>query len=56
MEWLLAHKAEIVMLVPFIIGIASIIVKWTPTPKDDAALAWLVKLLEKVSLNKSPTK
>jgi len=32
------NKLEIIELVLALIGAASIIVKWTPTPKDDAVL------------------
>jgi len=37
-EWTSGHWSEIVELILAIIGAASIIVKWTPTPKDDAVL------------------
>ena len=37
-EWTSGHWSEIIELILAIIGAASIIVKWTPTPKDDAVL------------------
>jgi len=46
--------ADIVQGVLAVIGAASVIVKLTPTPKDDAALAVVVKVLSAVSLAKKP--
>ena len=45
--------ADIVLLVTSIIGIASVIVKFTPTPADDALLGKVKEFLSKyIALNK----
>ena len=44
---------DIAIIVSSVIAIASIIVKWTPTPKDNEVLEKIVKFLSKwVALNK----
>lgn len=50
--FLAEHWDEIALAVTSVVTAASIIVKLTPTPKDDAILARVVKILEIVSLNK----
>ena len=47
----MAHKLEIIALVGGIVTVASVVVKMTPTPKDDAALAVVVKVLNSLALN-----
>jgi hypothetical protein len=47
------HWLDITTVVAYIIAIASIIVKLTPTPKDDAVLAKIIAFLSKyIALNK----
>lgn len=47
------HWLDICNVIVSIIGIASIIVKITPTPKDDAVLAKIVAFVSKyIALNK----
>jgi hypothetical protein len=52
--WILSNKAALLELVAAIIGVASIIVKLTPTLKDDNILLPIVKFLGKyIALNKT---
>jgi len=53
MEWLTIHWTDIVQVIAYIIAGASVIVKLTPTLKDDAVLAQIIKFLAVLSLNKS---
>ena len=50
--WLVANWDDIVKLVLQIIGVASVIVRFTPTLKDDDVLKGIVRFLGKyVALN-----
>lgn len=49
MDWLLDNKLAILNIVTYIIAIASVIVKLTPTDKDDLLLS---KILQLLSLHK----
>ena len=51
-DWLISNWEGILILISAIVTISSIIVKWTPTPKDDKILAKVLKFLELLSLNK----
>lgn len=52
-NWFVAHMAEITTLVAYIIATASVIVKLTPTLKDDDALKGVIKFVGKyIALNK----
>jgi hypothetical protein len=52
--WILSNKVVLIELVVAIIGVASIIVKLTPTLKDDNILLPIVKFLGKyIALNKT---
>lgn len=52
-QWFQAHAGDIWIAVSSVIATASIIVKITPTPKDDAVLAKIVGFISKfVALNK----
>ena len=54
--WVTTHWAEILQAIVSVIGTASIIVKLTPTPKDDTILAKVVGFLGKwIALNPKPT-
>ena len=54
LTWLQAHWLEISAAITSAIGLASIIVKLTPTPKDDTILAKVVGFLGKwIALNPS---
>jgi hypothetical protein len=55
--WFQGHWVDIISIVTSIIGIASIIVKLTPTQNDDAILAKIIAFLSKyVALNTTVTK
>lgn len=48
------HWADIVQIYLQVIGLASIIVKFTPTLKDDDVLKWIVRFMGKyIALNHS---
>ena len=53
MDWLIANWDKVFLGITTIITGASIIAKLTPTPKDDAILAKVVKVLDFMALNKS---
>lgn len=51
-DWFQSNNADLVLLVTSIIGTASIIVKLTPTPKDDELLGKIKKFISKfIALN-----
>ena len=52
MEWLMMNWSDLLLIVTGIITTASVIVKLTPSQKDDAVLAKVLKVLEFLSLNK----
>jgi hypothetical protein len=49
--WLQAHWQDIASAVAYVVAGASIVVKLTPTPADDAFLAKVVSFLSAVALN-----
>ncbi|MDX1279015.1 hypothetical protein [Oceanihabitans sediminis] len=52
LDWILAHKVELIALYGAIVTAASIIVKLTPTQKDDAVFGRIMKFISKyVALN-----
>ena len=56
MEWILANWKTVLEVIVQIIGITSIIVKLTPTLKDDNIWLPVVKFLGKyIALNKTVT-
>lgn len=50
MEWLQANYVNILAVVGAVVGLASVIVKLTPTQKDDAVLAKIISVLEVLSI------
>lgn len=49
--WLMAHRVEIAAAVGAAMTLASVIVRLTPSKKDDEALSWFrVQVLERLSL------
>jgi hypothetical protein len=55
-QWVIANSKDLLLILTSIITLASIIVKLTPTLKDDAILLPIVKFLGKyIALNKSVT-
>jgi len=52
-NWVLANKLEVLQLIASVIGVASIIVKLTPTLRDDNILLPIVKFVGKyIALNR----
>ena len=52
MDWLIANWDNILFAVTSIVTGASILVKLTPTQKDDAVLAKVMKVLDFLALSK----
>lgn len=50
MEWITQHWQEILAWIGGVVTAASIIVKLTPTQKDDDILAKIIKILAALSL------
>lgn len=50
MEWITAHWEDILAIIGAVVTAASLIVKITPTQKDDAFLAKVIKVLAALSL------
>ena len=54
--WIQTNWGEVIRIWLEVIGVASIVVKWTPTLKDDDALKWLIKFVGKyLALNRGST-
>lgn len=51
-NWIIANAKELWVIVATVVTLASLIVKLTPTQKDDAILAKIMPWLEKIALNK----
>lgn len=51
MDYVIANWDQIVVVVLAVIGAASAIAKLTPTPKDDAILNKVKKIVDAVALN-----
>jgi len=52
MEWIQNNWTDILQIGAYVIAIASIIVKLTPTQKDDAFLQKVIAFLKVIALNK----
>lgn len=50
MDWIMAHWKDILSVIGGVVTVASIIVKLTPTPKDDGILAKVIKILAALGL------
>lgn len=50
MEWIQTHGKDILAIIGGVVTVASLIVKLTPTPKDDRILARIITLLSAFSL------
>ena len=50
MEWLTTHWSDILAVFGAVVGLATAIVKLTPTQKDDNVLAKVIKVLVALSL------
>jgi len=51
--WFTTNWEHLALVVTSVVTTASIIVKLTPTTKDDTVLAAIVKVLTAISLNKT---
>jgi len=55
--WIQAHWLDVTNVIAYVIAIASIVIKITPTTKDDAILAKIVAFIGKwIALNPTPKK
>jgi len=54
MSWLLSHWTEVIAAAGALVAAASFITRLTPTPKDDAALAKIRKVLGRLSALQPP--
>ncbi|MBR4592130.1 MAG: hypothetical protein IKO35_02870 [Elusimicrobiaceae bacterium] len=50
MEWIHTNGKDILAIIGAVVTAASLIVKLTPTPKDDAFLAKIINVLAALSL------
>lgn len=50
MEWIVQHWKDILAVIGGVVTVCSIIVKLTPTQKDDTALAKVIKILAALGL------
>ena len=50
MTFITQHYDEVLQIIGAVVALATLIVKLTPTPKDDDALAKIVKVLSVLSL------
>jgi hypothetical protein len=51
-NWVIVNYVEVLKVVAYVIAIASVVVKLTPTQADDAILAKIMPWIEKIALNK----
>lgn len=49
-QWITEHWKDILAIIGGIVTVASLIVKLTPSTKDDAILAKIIKILAALSL------
>jgi len=54
-SWITSNWGSIVAVVSGLVTVASVVTALTPTPKDDAALAWIRKILDFLSVLKPKT-
>lgn len=52
MDWVTAHWKDILDVVAYTVAAASVVVKITPTPKDDTVLDKVIGVLAILGLNK----
>lgn len=50
MEWIVAHWKDVLAVIGGVVTVCSLIVKLTPTPKDDAVLAKIIKVLAAIGI------
>lgn len=50
MEWIVAHWKDVLAVIGGVVTVCSLIVKLTPTQKDDTVLAKIIKVLAALGL------
>ena len=50
MQWINQHGASVLQIIGGVVSVATLIVKLTPTDKDDSLLAKVVSVLSALSL------
>ena len=50
MEWILEHGKDVLAIIGGVVAVASLIVKLTPTQKDDTVLGKIIKILAALGL------
>lgn len=50
MEWITAHWKDILAIIGGVVTVCSLIVKLTPSQKDDTVLAKIIKILSVLGL------
>ena len=50
MNWITQHYDEVLQIIGAVVALATLIVKLTPTSKDDNVLAKIIKVLSALSL------
>ena len=50
MTWITQHYDEVLQIIGAVVALATLVVKVTPTQKDDAFLAKVIKILSAFSL------
>ena len=49
-NWITSHGTEIMAAIGGLVTFASVIVKMTPTKKDDEVLSWFMKFMNAVAM------
>lgn len=50
-NWITAHWTDITTIIAYTVATASIVVKLTPTVKDDQILANIIRILDMLAIN-----
>lgn len=50
MEWIMVHWKDVLAVIGAVVTAASLIVKLTPTQKDDTVLAKVIKILSALGI------
>ena len=53
LTWIIENKTAVVAFLGLIVPIASQIIKWTPSKKDDEKWAQVLKVINMIAMNKS---
>lgn len=49
-NWIVSHWSDVLAIIGGVVSVASVIVKLTPTTKDDSVLNAIIKVLAAVSI------